>query len=73
MATPYVSIEEYEQSVKDKVASNPDAIILNCENEADYSNYESCFPCAEGEYFNVQTLKCDTCDGNLDPETSKCK
>ena len=66
MATPYVSLEDYEQSVKDKVKENPDAIIMNCEKETDYSNYESCFNCASDEYFNVQTLKCDTCDGKLD-------
>ena len=70
MATPHVSIEDYEQTVEEK-KNNSDVIVEVCENNS-YSNFEECFPCAEEEYFNVETLKCDTCDGELNNETSKC-
>ena len=71
MATPHETIEEYEQSVQDKIENNPEAIIVNCDNETEYSNFEECFPC--DEYFNVQDQRCDTCDGELDPVKLTCK
>lgn len=66
MATPKTSLDAYEKKVKQKVEKNPDAIITNCQKKTEYSNFDSCFECDEAEYFNVETLKCDKCDGKLD-------
>lgn len=70
MATPVFSLEDYQDQIT-FVTSNPNAIVVNCENPEDYSNYKSCYPCEEDEYFNIEFKKCQKCDDGVMNETTK--
>lgn len=53
MATPNRSIDDYHNNITNTIQNNPNAIIVNCQDPAQYSNYKQCFPCGAGQYFNV--------------------
>lgn len=72
LATPAQSVADYKNKVAKTIDSNPNAIIVNCDSATQYSNFDSCFNCAATEYFNVETLKCDTCVGKYDATTKLC-
>ena len=71
MATPRVSIDQYEDEVT-KATSSSEAIVASCPNPQDYSNFSNCFSCKSDEYFNVQYKTCDTCDGTINETTRLC-
>ena len=65
-------MEEFEQEVKDKIDSNPEANFIHCQPD-EFSNFKECIKCEEGYDFNIQTKECVFCDGSLDAVTHKCK
>lgn len=73
LATKTTSIDNYFTTVKKQAANAPaNAIVKPCPNPTDYSNMTDCFSCQSEEYFNVETYKCVTCNGTVDPATNIC-
>lgn len=71
MATPTMSINDYHAEIAQKVNYNPDALILLCQPN-EYSDYNNCLNCSYNEYFNIETKRCQLCDGIIDPYTKLC-
>jgi len=46
-------------------------VIMLCQ-PTEYSDYKSCFPCSTNEFFNVETKKCQICDGTFNQTTKIC-
>lgn len=75
LATPARSIDDYHNNITKTIANNPNAIVVNCDQVTDYSNYQQCFPCASNEYFNVETFKCVQCvsPNVINPTNNLCE
>ena len=73
MATPTRTIDDYHNNITNTIQNNPNALVVNCQDPAQYSNYKQCFPCATNQYFNVETFQCDTCPYEVDSVTRLCK
>jgi hypothetical protein len=71
IATSKVTLPAYKAELLYIVKNSGDAIILKCKPE-EYSNYTHCFPCQPAQKFNIETKKCDSCNGTVDPNTFIC-
>lgn len=70
LATPQRSIDQYHDNVTRTIAANNESIIQNCPSGQN-SNYKSCFNCPQ--YFNVYTLRCDSCPNDqFNPNNRTC-
>ena len=73
LATPNRTIPQYHDNVTATIQNNPQAVLVNCPDPTQYSDYKSCITCAANEYFNVETFRCEQCLHNYDPVTKLCK
>jgi len=71
MATPKQNLTAFKAELYDKVKNNGDNIIKQC-IAGEYSNYTNCFKCDKNQKFNIETKKCDTCNGTVDSSTLLC-
>ena len=52
MATPKMSLGDYQDEIRKKMNENPQAVIIMC-NDTQYSDYKKCIDCKSDDYFNV--------------------
>ena len=72
MATPGTNLTEYKKQLFQRVNNSGDAIVKKCA-DGEYSNGTACFSCKVGENFNIETQKCQVCNGTIDATTRICK
>lgn len=72
MATPVTSIDDYHAEIEQMMKDNPEAVIILCK-KTEYSDYQKCINCSTNEYFNVETKKCQICDGLVNTTTLVCQ
>lgn len=72
MASPNKTIPQYWADVNQTYANNPNAIFKPCPDPTQFSNYTNCVPCQPGQFFNVGSLQCATCNGTIDANTGLC-
>ena len=72
MATPNLSLPAYKQQLYNMVANNNNSIIRACP-PGEYSNFTNCFNCSKGQYFNIETKKCASCNGTINNVTFLCQ
>ena len=71
MATPKMSLGDYQDEIRKKINENPQAVVIMC-NDTQYSDYKKCIDCKSEDYFNVQSKVCALCDGTLNVTTKVC-
>jgi hypothetical protein len=72
LATKNTKIDDYKKELLNKVQNNGDKFVKKCPDPAQYSNFTTCFKCNTGELFNIESKKCETCNGTIDLTTSLC-
>jgi tRNA U54 and U55 pseudouridine synthase Pus10 len=71
MGTPKTNLTTYKAELYDKVKNNGDNIVKQCAAD-EFSNFTHCFKCDKTQKFNIETKKCDTCNGTVDTATLIC-